>query len=195
MLPPVMRSRSFRLSGIAWTRTSSSPGPGDGIGTSSSFSASRGGPYSVRSPGSHDSPSTRAIRSSASWICASGAVHEKRRKPSPAAPKSTPGVIATCARSSRRRGELARVGAEAARVGEHVERAARRDRDFEAESLQAVAQAALRRAPYASRMAAVVGSPCASAAMPARCAKLATEMNRFCARLCSARVAPGGAIT
>ena len=46
MLPPVMRSRSFRFSGIACTRTRTSPASGLGIGTSSSTSAVRGGPYS-----------------------------------------------------------------------------------------------------------------------------------------------------
>ena len=46
MLPPVIRSRSLRLSGIASTLMRSSPGPGSGMGTTSSLSASSGCPYS-----------------------------------------------------------------------------------------------------------------------------------------------------
>jgi len=46
MLPPVMRSRSFRLSGIACARTLTSPSPGSGISTRSSFNAVSGAPYS-----------------------------------------------------------------------------------------------------------------------------------------------------
>src|SRR5690348_14645682 len=46
MLPPVIRSRSFRLSGIACTRIRTSPACGVGIGTVSSFNTSVGrGPY------------------------------------------------------------------------------------------------------------------------------------------------------
>src|SRR5207248_176775 len=46
MFPPVMRSRSLRFSGMAWTRTRTSPASGTGMATVSSWSASRGGPYS-----------------------------------------------------------------------------------------------------------------------------------------------------
>ena len=46
MLPPVMRSRSLRLNGIACTRTRSSPASGSGMGTVSSLSTSVGRPYS-----------------------------------------------------------------------------------------------------------------------------------------------------
>src|SRR4051812_19236148 len=46
MLPPVMRSRSLRFSGIAWTRTSSSPASGVGTSTVSRHNTSRGAPYS-----------------------------------------------------------------------------------------------------------------------------------------------------
>src|SRR6202166_3156800 len=45
MFPPVIRSRSLRLRGIAWTLIRNSPGPGSGIDTSSSVSTSNGCPY------------------------------------------------------------------------------------------------------------------------------------------------------
>ena len=47
MFLPFTRSMSFRLSGMPWARTSSSPGPGTGSGMRSSFIAIVGsGPYS-----------------------------------------------------------------------------------------------------------------------------------------------------
>ena len=53
MLPPVMRSRSLRLSGIACTRTRTSPASGVGHGTSSSWSASCGRSVLVGAPRAH----------------------------------------------------------------------------------------------------------------------------------------------
>src|SRR5688572_24837138 len=44
MLPPLMRSRSLRLRGIACTRTRTSPASGSGTSTVSSCSTSSGGP-------------------------------------------------------------------------------------------------------------------------------------------------------
>ncbi len=46
MLPPVIRSRSLRLSGIPATRTRTSPASGTGVVTTSRRNTSRGGPYS-----------------------------------------------------------------------------------------------------------------------------------------------------
>src|SRR5262245_40647815 len=46
MLPPVMRSRSWRLNGMRCTCTQTSPASGTGIGIVSSFSTSVGRPYS-----------------------------------------------------------------------------------------------------------------------------------------------------
>src|SRR5580693_9093115 len=46
MFPPVIRSRSLRLSGMACARTLTSPASGAGTGTVSSRSTSTGAPYS-----------------------------------------------------------------------------------------------------------------------------------------------------
>src|SRR3954469_20951152 len=46
MLPPLIRSRSLRLSGMASTRTRTSPASGSGLSTVSNRSTSRGSPYS-----------------------------------------------------------------------------------------------------------------------------------------------------